>query len=111
MQISPLFQAVALALGIAASANAAGSVVIGKTAPDSITEDLTISGAYDMGIYASSGKQFNFSGKNLLIDITEGSGWGHGNVGIRASYVDSSSATRSTINLGGGVKTKPIVLP
>lgn len=102
MQTSPFFQAVALALGIVASANAAGSLVIGKTAPDSITKDLTISGAYDMGIYASSGKQFDFSGKNLLIDITEGSGWRSGNVGIRASYVDSSSATRSTINLGGG---------
>lgn len=106
MQTSPFFQAVALALGIVASANAAGSLVIGKTAPDSITKDLTISGAYDMGIYASSGKQFDFSGKNLLIDITEGSGWRSGNVGIRASYVDSSSATRSTINLGGGGKDK-----
>lgn len=56
MRISPLYKAVALALGIAASANAAASLAIGKTAPDSITEDLTISGAYDMGIYAGSGK-------------------------------------------------------
>lgn len=76
MRISPLYEAIALALGIAASANAAAA--IGKTAPDSITEDLTISGAYDMGIYASSGKQFDFSGKNLSIDITEGPGWGGG---------------------------------
>lgn len=56
MRISPLYEAVVLALGIAASANAAAALA-GKTAPDSITEDLTISGAYDMGIYASSGFQ------------------------------------------------------
>lgn len=94
MRISPLYEAVVLALGIAASANAASaSLAIGKMAPDSITEDLTISGAYDMGISASSGKQFDFSGKNLSIDITEGPGWGHGNVGIHAGYVKSSSAT------------------
>ena len=108
MRISPLYKAVALALGIAASANAAASLAIGKTAPDSITEDLTISGAYDMGIYAGSGKQFNFSGKNLSIDITEGPGWGKGNVGIRAGYVNSSSATQSTINLGNKGKTESI---
>ena len=108
MRISPLYKAVALALGIAASANAAASLAIGKTAPDSITEDLTISGAYDMGIYAGSGKQFSFSGKNLSIDITEGPGWGKGNVGIRAGYVDSSSATQSTINLGNKGKTESI---
>lgn len=53
MRISPLYEAVVLALGIAASANAAAaSLAIGKTAPDSITEDLTISGAYDKGIDA-----------------------------------------------------------
>ena len=108
MRISPLYKAVALALGIAASANAAASLAIGKTAPDSITEDLTISGAYDMGIYAGSGKQFNFSGKNLSIDITEGPGWGKGNVGIRAGYVNSSSDTQSTINLGNKGKTESI---
>lgn len=51
---------VALALGIAASANAAASLAIGKTAPDSITEDLTISGAYDMGIYAGSENNSTF---------------------------------------------------
>lgn len=49
MRISPLYEAVVLALGIVASANAASaSLAIGKMAPDSITEDLTISGAYDM---------------------------------------------------------------
>lgn len=109
MRISPLYEAVVLALGIAASANAASaSLAIGKMAPDSITEDLTISGAYDMGISASSGKQFDFSGKNLSIDITEGPGWGHGNVGIHAGYVKSSSATQSTINLGNKGKTESI---
>ena len=109
MRISPLYEAVVLALGIVASANAASaSLAIGKTAPDSITEDLTISGAYDMGISASSGKQFDFSGKNLSIDITEGPGWGHGNVGIHAGYVKSSSATQSTINLGNKGKTESI---
>lgn len=109
MRISPLYEAVVLALGIAASANAASaSLAIGKTAPDSITEDLTISGAYDMGISASSGKQFDFSGKNLSIDITEGPGWGSGNVGIHAGYVKSSSATQSTINLGNKGKTESI---
>lgn len=107
MRISPLYEAVVLALGIAASANAAAALA-GKTAPDSITEDLTISGAYDMGIYASSGKQFDFSGKNLSIDITEGPDWGSGNVGIRAGYVTSSSATQSTINLGNKGKTESI---
>lgn len=109
MRISPLYEAVVLALGIAASANAASaSLAIGKTAPDSITEDLTISGAYDMGIDASSGRQFDFSGKNLSIDITEGPGWGSGNVGIHAGYVKSSSATQSTINLGNKGKTESI---
>lgn len=110
MRISPLCEAVVLALGIAASANAASaSLAIGKTAPDSITEDLTISGAYDMGIDASSGNQFDFSGKNLSIDITEGPGWGHGNVGIHAGYVKSSpSASQSTINLGNKGKTESI---
>lgn len=108
MRISPLYEAVVLALGIAASANAAAALAIGKMAPDSITEDLTISGAYDMGIYASSGRQFDFSGKNLSIDITEGPGWGSGNVGIRAGYVNSSSATQSTINLGNKGKTESI---
>lgn len=110
MRISPLYEAVVLALGIAASANAASaSLAIGKTAPDSITEDLTISGAYDMGIDASSGNQFDFSGKNLSIDITEGPGWGHGNVGIHAGYVKSSpSASQSTINLGNKGKTESI---
>lgn len=109
MRISPLYEAVVLALGIAASANVAAALAIGKTAPDSITdEDLTISGAYDMGIYASSGRQFDFSGKNLSIDITEGPGWGQGNVGIRAGYVTSSSATQSTINLGNKGKTESI---
>ena len=110
MRISPLYEAVVLALGIAASANAASaSPAIGKTAPDSITEDLTISGAYDMGIDASSGNQFDFSGKNLSIDITEGPVWGHGNVGIHAGYVKSSpSASQSTINLGNKGKTESI---
>lgn len=108
MRISPLYEAVVFALGIAASANVAAALAIGKTAPDSITEDLTISGAYDMGIYASSGRQFDFSGKNLSIDITEGPGWGQGNVGIRAGYVTSLSATQSTINLGNKGKTESI---
>lgn len=109
MRISPLYEAVVLALGIVASANAASaSLAIGKTAPDSITEDLTISGAYDKGIDASSGRQFDFSGKNLSIDITEGPGWGSGNVGIHAGYVKSSSATQSTINLGNKGKTESI---
>ena len=108
MRISPLYEAVVLALGIAASANAAAALAIGKTAPDSITEDLTISGAYDKGIEASSGRQFDFSGKNLSIDITEGPGWGSGNVGIHAGYVKSSSATQSTINLGNKGKTESI---
>ena len=104
-----LYEAVVLALGIAASANAAAaSLAIGKTAPDSITEDLTISGAYDKGIDASSGRQFDFSGKNLSIDITEGPGWGSGNVGIHAGYVKSASATQSTINLGNKGKTESI---
>lgn len=109
MRISPLYEAVVLALGIVASANAtSASLAIGKTAPDSITEDLTISGAYDKGIDASSGRQFDFSGKNLSIDITEGPGWGSGNVGIHAGYVKSSSATQSTINLGNKGKTESI---
>lgn len=83
-------------------------LLLEKTAPDSITEDLTISGAYDKGIDASSGRQFDFSGKNLSIDITEGPGWGSGNVGIHAGYVKSASATQSTINLGNKGKTESI---
>lgn len=63
MRISPLYEAVVLALGIATSANAFAQAVIGKTAPESITEDLTISGAYDIGIYANSGEQLDFAAR------------------------------------------------
>ena len=98
----------AIALGFSATASMAGNPVASMTAPQIKTDDVSITGAYDIGIYANSGKQFDFSGKNLSIDITEGPGWGKGNVGIRAGYVNSSSATQSTINLGNKGKTESI---
>lgn len=110
MRISPLYEAVVLALGIATSANAFAQAVIGKTAPESITEDLTISGAYDIGIYANSGEQLDFAGKNLSIDITEGSYWKHGNVGVWANVTNSLSAKPSTINLGNKSLTENITV-
>lgn len=110
MRISPLYEAVVLALGIATSANAFAQAVIGKTAPESITEDLTISGAYDIGIYANSGEQLDFAGKNLSIDITEGSYWKHGNVGVWAYVTNSLSAKPSTINLGNKSLTENITV-
>lgn len=110
MRISPLYEAVVLALGIVASANAAAALTIGKMAPASITEDLTISGACDIGIYADSGKQLDFAGKNLSIDITEGPGWNGGNVGVWAAVTNSSSAKPSTINLGNKSLTENITV-
>ena len=110
MRISPLYEAVVLALGIVASANAAAALTIGKTAPASITEDLTISGACDIGIYANSGQQLDFAGKNLSIDITEGPGWNGGSVGVWAAVTNSSSAKPSTINLGNKSLTENITV-
>ena len=48
---------------------------------DSSDQDLSIVGAYDVGIYANQ-KSLNFSGENINIDITPGNSWGSGQVGV-----------------------------
>lgn len=48
---------------------------------DSSDQDLSIVGAYDVGIYANQ-KSLNFSGQNINIDITPGNSWGSGQVGV-----------------------------
>ena len=60
-------------------------------------DNVNISGAYDMGIHNSSGKEINFSGANIVIDTVPGKDWGKGNVGIRAN---ASTDGVSIINLG-----------
>ena len=48
---------------------------------DSSDENLSIVGAYDVGIYAAQ-KSLSFSGENINIDITPGNNWGSGQVGV-----------------------------
>lgn len=70
-----------------------------------ITDDTEIAGAYDVGIQAIDGGRVEFSGQNLNIDTTQGSGWGSGNVGV---YAAASKAGQSVIELGEQGKTQSI---
>ena len=61
-------------------------------------EDVNITGGYDIGVYASGAKA-DFSGKQLHIATTPGTGWGSGNVGLWANST-APSDDRSVINFG-----------
>ena len=61
-------------------------------------EDVNITGGYDIGVYASGAKA-DFSGKQLHIATTPGTGWGRGNVGLWANST-APSDDRSVINFG-----------
>ena len=97
----------AIALGFSATASMAGNPVASMTAPQTKTDDVSITGAYDIGIKATDGNKIDLSGKNISVDITQGSGWGGGNVGVRAWGADSSA---STINLGKQGTTESITV-
>ena len=81
--------------GVAVAAATAGISVNTNTQHD---EDVNITGAYDIGVYASGAKA-DFSGKQLHIATTPGTGWGHGNVGLWANST-APSGDRSEINFG-----------
>ena len=100
MQVTSLHVAVVIALGMAASTSMAGELAIGKADPGSISESVSISGPYDVGVSIGDGKQLDFSGKELSIDITQGAGWGSGNRGVQSLLAEASSAQQSTVNLG-----------
>lgn len=81
--------------GVAVAAATAGISVNTNTQHD---EDVNITGAYDIGVYASGAKA-DFSGKQLHIATTPGTGWGSGNVGLWANST-APSGDRSVINFG-----------
>ena len=81
--------------GVAVAAATAGISVNTNTQHD---EDVNITGAYDIGVYASGAKA-DFSGKQLHIATTPGTGWGSGNVGLWADST-APSDDRSVINFG-----------
>ena len=97
----------AIALGFSATASMAGDPVASMTAPQIKTDDVSITGAYDIGIKATDGNKIDLSGKNISVDITQGSGLGGGTVGVRAWAADSSA---STINLGKQGTTESITV-
>ncbi len=69
--------AVSIALSAMAAESLASDLTIWKSAPATITEDTTCTGSYDIGINASGGNTFEFSGKTLSLDITNGGGAGY----------------------------------
>lgn len=70
-------------------------------------ENVNISGAYDIGIYRNESGESNYNGENIIIDTTQGAGWGNGNVGVNATYTNKDSE-RAIINLGETGKTNLI---
>ena len=81
--------------GVAAGAPTAGIFVNTNAVHH---EDVNITGAYDIGVYAYGAKA-DFSGKQLHIATTPGTGWGSGNVGLWANST-APSDDRSVINFG-----------
>ena len=69
-------------------------------------KDVNITGAYDIGVYAYGAKA-DFSGKQLHIATTPGTGWGSGNVGLWANST-APSDDRSVINFGQAGTTESI---
>lgn len=95
-----------LVMGGAAAAGAATGGIVVTTTDTNSPEDVNITGAYDIGVYAYGAKA-DFSGKQLHIDTTPGTGWGSGNVGLWANSTDPSNA-RSVINFGQAGATESI---
>ena len=89
--------------GMAVGAPTAGISVNTNTQHD---EDVNIAGGYDIGVYASGAKA-DFSGKQLHIATTPGTGWGSGNVGLWANST-APSDDRSVINFGQAGTTESI---
>ena len=81
--------------GVAAGAPTAG-IFVDTNAEHH--EDVNITGAYDIGVYAYGAKA-DFSGKQLHIATTPGPGGGSGNVGLWANST-APSDDRSVINFG-----------
>lgn len=81
--------------GVAAGAPTAG-IFVDTNAEHH--EDVNITGAYDIGVYAYGAKA-DFSGKQLHIATTPGTGWGSGNVGLWANST-APFDDRSVINFG-----------
>lgn len=69
-------------------------------------KDVNIKGDYDIGVYAYGAKA-DFSGKQLHIATTPGTGWGSGNVGLWAKST-APSDDRSVINFGQAGTTESI---
>ncbi len=101
--------AVSIALSAMAAESLASDLTIWKSAPATITEDTTCTGSYDIGINASGGNTFEFSGKTLSLDITNGGG-GQGTVGIKADYASASASQQNTITLGQQGTTESITV-
>ena len=94
---------------VMSGAGLAGATDIGSstvTFDKSYTEDINIKGAYDIGVYAS-GATADFSGKQLNIATTPGTGWGSGNVGVYAASTTAPNS-RSVINFGQAGTTESI---
>lgn len=100
-----LASAIVLGLMLAVPVGASAATDIGLR--DQSSEDsININGAYDIGIYRGTAGTSNYTGENIVIDTTPGSGWGNGNVGVWA--VDTyKNGDRAVINLGNE-KTKII---
>jgi outer membrane autotransporter protein len=86
-----------LMLAVPVGASAAGTVI--GSMNQSSDNSINISGAYDVGIYRGTAGTSNYTGENIVIDITQGTGWGKGNVGVWATDTDNNG-DRAVINLG-----------
>ena len=86
-----------LVMGGAAAAGAQTAGIFVNTNAEQ-PKDVNITGAYDIGVYAYGAKA-DFSGKQLHIATTPGTGWGSGNVGLWANST-APSDDRSVINFG-----------
>ena len=94
-----------LVMGGAAAAGAQTAGIFVNTNAEQ-PKDVNITGAYDIGVYAYGAKA-DFSGKQLHIATTPGTGWGSGNVGLWANST-APSGDRSVINFGQAGTTESI---
>lgn len=94
-----------LVMGGAAAAGAQTAGIFVNTNAEQ-PKDVNITGAYDIGVYAYGAKA-DFSGKQLHIATTPGTGWGSGNVGLWANST-APSDDRSVINFGQAGTTESI---
>lgn len=90
--------AVVLGLMLAVPVGVSAATDIGLMNQSS-DDSISISGAYDVGIYRGTSGTSNYTGENIVIDTTPGAGWKKGNVGVWATDTDNNS-DRAVINLG-----------